>query len=169
MGLHSQSATATLPAVASRDPQRIAEQFGRRPLPFTRVVARCCAGWPVAVEQPPFTPSAAPFPTMFWLTCPGLVRAIHAIESDGGVQELEQRIAGSRPLRRQLAQARRRQRQLRPQLGDSGIGGTRHPDTVKCLHAHAAFALGAPDYPIGSSIIDAAGGLPEPCCMERGA
>ena len=47
-----------------------------------------------------------------------------------------------------------------------GIGGTRRELAVKCLHAHAAFALGAGGYPIGDEIVAAAGGIPDPCCME---
>ncbi len=54
---------------------------------------------------------------------------------------------------------------LRPTLGDLGIGGVRDGGQVKCLHAHAAFALGAPPYALGEAILDAAVGVPDPCCM----
>jgi uncharacterized protein len=148
------------------DDERIALQLGRRPRADTRVVARCGDGWPVAVEQPARDSDGAPFPTSYWLTCPGLSLAIGALESAGGVAELEGRLANDPALRADFAEARRRQVALRPELGDLGIGGTRAPDTVKCLHAHAAFAIGSPPYPIGDAIIDRAGGVPSPCCMR---
>src|SRR5436309_11140656 len=82
----------TVPTVQD-DADTVARQLGRAPLPFTRVAARCGAGRPVVVEQPPATPAGAPFPTTFWLTCPGLVAAIGRLESDGGVAALERRLA----------------------------------------------------------------------------
>jgi hypothetical protein len=41
----------------------------------------------------------------------------------------------------------------------SGIGGTAHPGAVKCLHAHAAFALAEPGYALGRAILDQAAPL----------
>jgi hypothetical protein len=154
----------TVPAV-DEDAEIVARQLGRGPLPFTRVVARCAAGRPVAVEQPPATPAGAPFPTTFWLTCPGLVAAIGRLESDGGVAALERRLADEPELAAAFRDGRRRQIELRPSGAPLGIGGTRRELAVKCLHAHAAFALGAGGYPIGDAIVAAAGGIPEPCCM----
>jgi hypothetical protein len=148
------------------DVERVARQLGRAPLPFERVVARCGDGWPVAVQQAAHTPAGAPFPTTFWLTCPGLVRAVGRLEDAGGVDALEQRIADEPEARASYDDARRRQRALRPDLGDLGIGGVRRAGQVKCLHAHAAFALGAPPYTLGAAILEAAGGVPDPCCMR---
>jgi hypothetical protein len=156
-----------MPAVSS-DLERVALQLGREPLPIVRVVARCADGWPVAVEQAPATPAGRPFPTTFWLTCPGLVRAIGRLEDDGGVARLEQRLREEPAAAASYDDARCRQRALRPGGADLGIGGVRAPRAVKCLHAHAAFALGAPPYALGDDVIAAAGGVPSPCCM-RGA
>ena len=156
-----------MPAATS-DLQRVAAQLGREPLPIVRVVARCGDGWPVAVEQAPATPAGQPFPTTFWLTCPGLVRAIGRLEGEGGVAALEHRLRDDPAAAASYDEARGRQRALRPQGGDLGIGGVRAPRAVKCLHAHAAFALGAPPYALGDDVIAAAGGIPDPCCM-RGA
>ena len=149
------------------DPAIVARQLGRPPLPFTRVAARCGAGRPVVVEQPPATPAGTPFPTTFWLTCPGLVAAIGRLESAGGVAALERRLEEEPELAAAFRAARRRQIALRPSGVPLGIGGTRRELAVKCLHAHAAFALGAGDYPIGDEIVAAAGGIPEPCCMAE--
>jgi hypothetical protein len=147
------------------DDARVERQLGRVPLPFVRVVARCPAGWPVAVEQPPRTPAGAPFPTTFWLTCPALVRAIGRLESAGGVADLGRRLREDRELAAAFDEGRRRQVALRPDGADLGVGGTAGRRAVKCLHAHAAFALGAPPYAIGDEILRAAGGVPAVCCM----
>ena len=48
-----------------------------------------------------------------------------------------------------------------------GIGGVRSERAVKCLHAHVAFALANPPYPIGAAVLADAGGIPTTCCMER--
>jgi hypothetical protein len=150
----------------SQDIATLAAQLGRDPHPPARVVARCGAGRPVAVEQPARTPDGAPFPTVFWLTCPGLVRGIARLEAAGGVRALEARIAEDPALTEVFAAAQRRHAALRPPHGP-GIGGVARPQAVKCLHAHAAFALGAPPYSIGDALIAEAGGIPSPCCMEE--
>jgi hypothetical protein len=148
--------------------ETVERQLGRRPQPFT-VVARCAGGRPIAVRQASRTPDGAPFPTTFWLTCPSLVAAIGRLEAEGGVAELERRLLEDDALAAAFDTARARQIGLRPDLGDLGIGGTRHPRAVKCLHAHAAFALGSPPYPIGDDILARAGGVPAACCMDGGA
>ena len=48
------------------------------------------------------------------------------------------------------------QRRIRPEL-DVGIGGTRNPRAIKCLHAHAAFALAQPGYLLGEGVVAEAG------------
>lgn len=143
----------------------LAEQLGRPPYPPARVVCRCAAGRPVVVEQPPRTPDGTPFPTAFWLCCPGLIRAVSTLEAAGGVRALEERIAADPDLAAVFDEAMARHRALRPAF-DLGIGGVRSPRAVKCLHAHVAFALGAPPYPIGEELLAEAGGIPTPCCME---
>jgi hypothetical protein len=59
-------------------------------------------------------------------------------------------------LRASLERADREQRELRPEL-DVGIGGTREPGKLKCLHAHAAFALARPGYELGEAVVAEAG------------
>jgi hypothetical protein len=50
----------------------------------------------------------------------------------------------------------------RPEL-DVGIGGTRDPRALKCLHAHAAFALARPGYELGERVLAEAG---DPWCPD---
>jgi hypothetical protein len=151
--------------VDDADLARLERQLGRTPIPPVRVVCRCAAGWPVVVEQPGRAPDGEPFPTAFWLSCPGLVRAVSRLEGAGGVRALEERLAADPALAASFDAAMGRHRALRPEHG-LGIGGVRNPRAVKCLHAHVAFALACPPHPAGDAALAEAGGIPATCCME---
>jgi hypothetical protein len=130
-------------------------QLGRPARPFRGVARRCPYGFPAVTEQAPFDPDGAPFPTTYYLTCPWLVAGLARREAAGGVREWTERAAADPELAASLAEANAEQRRIRPQL-DSGIAGTRN-GTLKCLHAHAAFALARPGYELGERIVADAG------------
>ena len=113
-------------------------------------------GFPAVTEQAPFGPDGEPFPTTYYLTCPWLVAAISRLEAAGGVERWSRAAAEDPRLRESLARADAEQRALRPEL-DVGIGGTRAPGNLKCLHAHAAFALARNGYELGEDVLDEAG------------
>ena len=53
---------------------------------------------------------------------------------------------------------------LRPEL-DAGIGGSTRTGSLKCLHAHAAFALARPGYELGDRILAELPAIwPDSCC-----
>jgi uncharacterized protein len=131
-------------------------QLGRPARPFRRVAARCAYGFPAVTEQAPFGPDGEPFPTTYYLTCPWLVSGIARLEAGGGVERFSRLAASDPELGRSLADADEEQRRLRPEL-DVGIAGTRSRENLKCLHAHAAFALARPDYELGERILAEAG------------
>jgi uncharacterized protein len=131
-------------------------QLGRPARTFRRVQVRCPYGFPAVTEQAPFGTDGEPFPTTYYLTCPWLVAAISRLEAAGGVERWSRAAADDRRLAESLARADREQRELRPEL-DVGIGGTRTPGNLKCLHAHAAFALARPGYELGERIVEEAG------------
>lgn len=158
----------------------VARQLGRPPRAFRRVVVRCPYGLPAVTEQGPFDVNGAPFPTTYYLTCRHLVAAISRLEAAGGVERWS-RVAESDPdLAASLAQATKDQRRLRHELAgaesdavesaslDLGIGGSRSPGHLKCLHAHAAFALGRPGYALGEAILAEVDPLwpPDGCCSD---
>jgi hypothetical protein len=120
------------------------------------VAARCVYGFPAVTEQAPFGPGGEPFPTTYYLTCPWLVSGIARLEAGGGVERFSRLAASDPELARSLAEADDEQRRLRPEL-DVGIAGTRSRENLKCLHAHAAFALARPDYELGERILAEAG------------
>ena len=55
-------------------------------------------------------------------------------------------------LRASVELAHAEQRRLRPEL-PGGIGGQTRTGSLKCLHAHAAFALARPGYTLGERIL----------------
>jgi len=61
-----------------------------------------------------------------------------------------------------LDRANAEQRELRPEI-DAGIAGTKS-GALKCLHAHAAFALARPGYVLGEQILEEVG---ERWCPDR--
>jgi uncharacterized protein len=156
----------------------VASQLGREPRAFRRVAVRCPFGRPAVTEQEPYTPEGKPFPTTYWLTCRHLVAAVSRLEAAGGVERWSATVDGDEALRADLDRASEEQRAIRRALADAGgpdggasldlgIGGSRNPEALKCLHAHVAFALARPGYRLGEAVLEE---LPErwpaKCCTD---
>lgn len=158
------------------DREVVARQLGRPPRAFRRVVVRCPFGKPAVTEQAPYDRSGEPFPTTYYLTCPHLVAAVSRLEAAGEVEAWSERAEAEPELARSLAQATELQRARRRELArglsgsddgaslELGIGGSRNPVRLKCLHAHAAFALANPGYELGERIV---ADLPQPLWPPR--
>ena len=158
----------------------VARQLGRAPRAVRRVVARCPFGLPAVTEQAPYDADGEPFPTTYYVTCPQLVAAIARIEAAGGVERWSRAAAEDPELAASLARATEEQRALRRELAAGregrdggaslalGIGGAASPGHLKCLHAHAAFALARPGYLLGERILAEVDPLwpPDRCCTE---
>jgi hypothetical protein len=81
-------------------------------------------------------------------------------------------------LRSDLERASEEQRAIRRELAcgegtdggealELGIGGSRNPAALKCLHAHVAFALARPGYQLGEAILaEVPDTWPSRCCSE---
>jgi len=104
---------------------------------------------------------------MYWLTCPHLVAAVSRVEAAGGVERWSRAADDDAELGRSLEHAHDEQRRLRPEL-DIGVGGARRgAGSLKCLHAHAAFALAHPSYELGGRILAELEPMwPDVCCTE---
>jgi hypothetical protein len=143
----------------------VARQLGRPPRAFTRVVARCPFGAPACTEQAPYDPRGEPFPTTYYLTCRHLVAAVARLEAAGGVERWSTEVEHDAGLAASLERATAEQRDVRRELAGTargrdagaslelGIGGSRSPSRLKCLHAHVAFALARPGYELGERIL----------------
>jgi uncharacterized protein len=155
----------------------VERQLGRPPRAFRRVAVRCPFGRPAVTEQAPYDASGEPFPTTYYVTCRHLAAAIARLEAAGGVERWSAAAEGDPELADSLRRATEEQRRVRRDLaagatgGDAGaslelgIGGSRRPERLKCLHAHAAFALARPGYELGERILaEVEPRWPETCC-----
>jgi hypothetical protein len=131
----------------------VERQLGRPPRALAGVAARCPYGYPAVTEQAPRDDTGAPFPTTYYLTCPWLVAAIARIEAAGGVERWTTAASEEPGLAASLAAGHAEQRRIRPEL-ETGIAGSRGGAGLKCLHAHAAFALARPGYELGERVLD---------------
>jgi uncharacterized protein len=151
--------------VVDSDRAVVERQLGRAPRAFRHVAVRCPFGRPAVTEQAAYDDAGEPFPTTFWLTCPHLVAAVSRLEAAGGVERWTRAAAQDPDLAASLEGAHEEQRTLRPEL-DLGVGGARPgAGSLKCLHAHVAFALARPGYELGERIIVELDPLwPDVCC-----
>jgi hypothetical protein len=165
--------------VDTDDRSLVARQLGREPRAFRRVAVRCPFGRPAVTEQVPYAPDGEPFPTTYYVTCRWLVAAISRLEAGGGVERWSAAAATDEELARSRAAADEEQRRIRRGLAggetgrdggaslDLGVGGAGRAGSLKCLHAHAAFALARPGYVLGERILAELEPLwPERCCLE---
>ena len=161
------------------DRDLVERQLGRRPRAFRRVVVRCPFGAPAVTEQWAYDENDEPFPTTYWVTCRYLVAAIARLEAAGGVERWTDAAKSDSALAESLERATAEQRELRAELAggekgpdegaslELGIGGSSNPEQLKCLHAHAAFALARPGYELGERILAEVVPLwPEKCCLD---
>jgi uncharacterized protein len=146
------------------DLELVERQLGRAPRAFRAVAVRCPFGRPAVTEQQPFDEDGRPFPTQYWLTCRYLVAAVSRLEAAGGVERWTAAAADDEQLAASLAAADTEQRELRPEI-DAGIGGSTRGGSLKCLHAHVAFALARPGYELGDRIAAELPAVwPDSCC-----
>jgi|SRR5581483_8858469 len=160
----------------------VAEQIGRKPRAFRRVVVRCPFGYPAVTEQSPYDETGAPFPTTYWLTCRHLVAAVSRLEAAGGVERWSAAARSDAGLAASLARANEEQLDIRRALANGGsrsdggaslelgIGGSSRSGSLKCLHAHVAYALAHRDYELGQRIVEEVESLwpRDRCCSAPG-
>jgi exopolyphosphatase/guanosine-5'-triphosphate,3'-diphosphate pyrophosphatase len=137
----------------------VAAQLGREPTAEFSVVARCGNGHPLVIRNYPFDRHGAPFPTLYWLTCPTAVRAVSRLESEGWIKRLDERAATDGELGAALDEAHRRYAAERGRWAAEaaewgGVGGVRRG--IKCLHAHYANHLAGGADPVGSWVAERA-------------
>jgi uncharacterized protein len=167
-----------MPPAVDTDRELVALQLGREPRAFHRVAVRCPFGAPAVTEQQPYTADGEPFPTTYYLTCPHLVAAVSRLEAAGGVERWSAAARDEPELAASLAAADDEQRRIRRELAEGfeqradggeslefGIGGSRRGGSLKCLHAHVAYALARPGHELGERVAAELQPLwPDRCC-----
>ncbi len=117
---------------------------------------RCHLGVPMVIENHPVLDDGSPFPTLFWLTCPVLLKRVSTLESRGELTVLTEKLERDGSLRDRLQAALSRYRARRDEharVEDAGGPPGGGPDRVKCLHAHVAHELASPPNPVGATAI----------------
>jgi len=165
--------------VAADDRELVARQIGREPRAFRRVAVRCPFGNPAVTEQSPYDTNGDPFPTTYYVTCRWLVTAISRLEAAGGVERWSAEAESDPVLADSRAHADEESRRIRRELAhgetgndggaslELGVGGAGRTGSLKCLHAHAAFALARPGYELGNRIVAELDPLwPDSCCLD---
>ena len=135
------------------DARAVEQQLGRPARGVQAVAHRCPCGLPDVVETLPRLPNGAPFPTLFYLTCPRASAAVSRLEAEGLMREQSARLAADADLRAAHGRAHEDYLRRRDELAETGgvgpvpeiagISAGGMPDRVKCLHVLLAHALAA--------------------------
>ncbi len=144
LALLQQVAVNASPA-SKADIEIFTQQLGREPRGLLGVAARCACGTPAVTLTAPQLPDGSPFPTLFYLSLPWVVKEISRLESGGEMQKYNELLQQDPQLLANYQQAhesyvaRRELLAQIPQLSGVSAGGM--PQRVKCLHALAGYAL----------------------------
>ena len=83
--------------------RRVVEAQLHRPLRGEwRVARRCHLGVPMAIENHPYLEDGTPFPTLYWLTCPVLIKRAARLEGEGWMASLNEKLTEDEALRVRL-------------------------------------------------------------------
>jgi hypothetical protein len=125
----------------------VAAQLGRPPRGVRRVAHRCRCGLPDVVETEPRLPDGAPFPTLYYLTCPRATGAVSTLEAQGLMRQMQDRLAVDPELAAAYQRAHESYLEDRAAAGDvpeiAGVSAGGMPRRVKCLHVLVAHSLAA--------------------------
>lgn len=153
------------------DEQIVTQQLGREPRGVAGVAWRCPCGKPGVVATEPRLPDRTPFPTLYYLTCPRAVAACSALEADGVMATMSERLRQDPELAARYYRAHEAYQADRAQLGRvdevEGISAGGMPTRVKCVHVLAAHALAAGPgvNPLGDEALAAMGDFWSSPCL----
>src|SRR3989442_9089725 len=99
--------------------------LGRPPRGRWKVARRCACGLPQVIETESHLDDGTPFPTLWWLTCRSLSRAVGRLEAGGWMAAFNERLAADP----RLAEALRAATEAYVARRDAGgvPGPVRHP------------------------------------------
>lgn len=162
-----------LEPMTAADEAIIRAQLQRPPRGVAGIAYRCPCGKPAVVLTRPRLDDGTPFPTLYYLTCPRAVAACSALESQGLMAQMTQRLSDDGDLARAYRQAHDHYLEDRERLESvpeiTGISAGGMPDRVKCLHALVAHSLAAGEglNPLGDEALRVVGMFwSRPCLAE---
>ena len=154
--------------VTDRDLEVLAEQLGRVPRGVVAVAARCVCGRPTVVRTAPRLDDGTPFPTTYYLTSPGAVKAASTLEAEGAMVGMNEALAEDADLRAAYLAAHEDYLSRRSELGEvpeiAGVSAGGMPTRVKCLHALLGhtLAVGPGVNPMGDRTLELLAGVWSP-------
>jgi hypothetical protein len=141
--------------LSDRDLMLVEHQLGRFPRGALQVAFRCACFAPAVVVTSPLIEvkqvkqgsitKRQPFPTLFYLTLPSIVKAVSRLEAAGVMEQMNSELSNSDVLRQKYEQAHKDYLAMRkslmsvPQIENFSAGGM--PNRIKCLHALTAHSL----------------------------
>lgn len=165
--------------VADSDIALVELQLGRSVKGVIAISRRCRFGIPQAIVSAPLR-AGRPFPEVFWLTCPHLLRECGRLETQETLHSIRAVLASDPERMRELVRANagfvRFRDVLASGLGQSlppgvvtkGISGSADPTSVKCLHAFLAAHFGGFETPVSRIIVGRLSSLEcERPCVEK--
>lgn len=149
----------------------IEKQIDRKPEGMREVSKICPFGYPAVIKVLPFFNNRV-FPTTYWLTCPYLNKNISRLEDSNWINKLQEKINNNDELKKQLERAHNNYAKQRMNMLDkktvkkikeisydiyftlknSGVGGIKDKNGIKCLHTHVADYLVNKLNPVGEII-----------------
>jgi hypothetical protein len=162
-----------LEPMTAADEAIIRAQLQRPPRGVAGIAYRCPCGKPAVVLTRPRLDDGTPFPTLYYLTCPRAVAACSALESQGLMAQMTQRLSDDRDLARAYRQAHDHYLEDRERLESvpeiTGISAGGMPDRVKCLHVLVAHSLAAGEglNPLGDEALREVGMFWSRPCLDE--
>ncbi|OKL46196.1 septum formation initiator family protein [Boudabousia liubingyangii] len=133
--------------VTETDLAALENQLGRVPRGVIEIAARNRQGEPLVVTTRPRLEDGTPFPTTFYLTHPGPVKACSTLEARHLMDEMQALIQQDEAWKSAYAKAHQAYIDARSKFGEvpeiSGVSAGGMPERVKCLHALVGHALAA--------------------------
>jgi hypothetical protein len=157
----------------------IKKQLGREPQNLLGVARTCPFDKPAILITNPYE-EARIFPTTYWLSCPYLVKKVSHIEDTGLIKELTTQLKKDKRFKSELEKAHKNYAKkrlsylsadldldqfpddIRKVLTNSGVGGIRNKEGIKCLHTHLADYMVNQKNPVGE-LVDEMVDWPQEC------
>lgn len=155
-----------------KDVELFHQYLGRVPRGLIGVGARCVCGNPAVTITLPRLPKPAsaesgktntigePFPTLFYLALPWVVKRVSQLEAGGLMNEFNERLHTDEQFACEYADSHSEYIRRRALLGHvseiDGVSAGGMPSRVKCLHALAGYSMscGKGANPVGDIVIE---------------
>jgi hypothetical protein len=163
-------------------------QLDRKINNFLKTAKYCPFGYPAVIVVNPFA-NNVPAPTIYWLSCPYLNYEVDRLEAESDlISELKNKLQSEKKFKNKMTEAHQEYADKRKKLLsaeqlnkardisedlyrtliDSGVGGIKEKEGIKCLHTHLADFLADKINPVGEVVFSKVN-WPNNCqiCKER--